>query len=80
MPSAGAGAVLSGGGADNELRRRKLEQSSSGGKCQIHRRAKYMLRGSAVDDAHAHADQRPFADSDAYAYLHADSFQRDGRD
>ena len=78
MPGAGAGAVISGSGANHELRWR-FEQFDHCGHSEHHPGDKRLPRRTADGDAQTDADQRPHTHSDADANLHASRFERDRR-
>ena len=71
MSGAGAGAVISGSGANHELRRWRFEQFDPGGQSEQHHWDKCLPRRTADGDARTDADQRPHTHSDTDAHLHA---------
>src|SRR5580698_2594357 len=79
MSSAGAGAVLSGGGADYELWRRELRQQYSGLVRSVDRAQRVHGR-TADTDAQADRNQRPRPDVHAHADMLADRRVNLGRD
>ena len=78
MSGAGASAVVSGSGANYELRRRGLEQSDCHAECELDLGAQRMLWSTAIADAQTNADQNAYAHPDTTANVFA-SDERNGR-
>jgi hypothetical protein len=78
MSGAGASAVVFGSGANYELRRREFEQFDCLAECELHLRAQCVRRSAPIADAQTNADQKPYANPDTDANVHA-SDERNGR-